>query len=167
MFSSPVGRRPIGLRIIDGIGRVTVFILLPVLCHGFSTARHGGGGEMVAVKIRLQAGCVLVSPRKVGCFCDVRRRLVVGIADRDPGEALRLSAWRTIARIDRLNYRDIGVIKAPLCWDPFYEGVEVTRRDSTPGVRILAFSPSLFSIPSYDSRQGPSVTSPRSSATLC
>lgn len=63
-----------------------------------------------------------------------------------------------MARIDRLNYRDIGVIKAPLCWDPFYEGVEVTR-DSTPGVRILAFSPSLFSIPSYDSRQGPSVTS--------
>jgi len=64
-----------------------------------------------------------------------------------------------MARIDQLNYRDIGVIKAPLCWSPFYEGVEVTR-DSTPGVRILAFSPSLFSIPSYDSRQGPSVTSP-------
>lgn len=43
-----------------------------------------------------------------------------------------------MARIDRLNYRDIGVIKAPLCWGPFYEGVEETR-DLTPGVRILLF----------------------------
>lgn len=79
----------------------------------------------------------------------------------------RLSTRHTMARIDRLNYRDIGVIKAPLCWSLFYEGVEETR-DLTPGVKILAFSSvSLFSIPLYDSRQGLSVTSSRSSATLC
>lgn len=43
-----------------------------------------------------------------------------------------------MARIDRLNYRDIGVIKAPLCWGPLDEGVEETR-DLTPGIRILSF----------------------------
>lgn len=72
-----------------------------------------------------------------------------------------------MARIDRLNYRDIDVIKALLCWASFYEGVEEAR-DLTPGVkRILAFLSSLFSplrflrtIP----RQGSSVTSPRSSS---
>jgi len=55
-----------------------------------------------------------------------------GIVDR----AQRGTLWgspcarRTMARIDRLNYRDIGVIKAPLCRSPLYEGVEeafVTR----------------------------------------
>lgn len=44
------------------------------------------------------------------------------------------------ALIDRLNYRDIGVIKAPLCQDPFLEGVDETR-DWTPGVMTLS-SPS-------------------------
>lgn len=53
---------------------------------------------------------------------------------------------RTMARIDRLNYRDIGVIKAPLCQDPFLEGVDETR-DWTPGVMVLSLS--LFLVSSF------------------
>lgn len=67
------------------------------------------------MKIRLQVRCVLVSfierrgtfvPQEEACGRDY---------GWNPGGALGPSARRTIARIDRLNYRDIGVIKAPLC----------------------------------------------------
>ena len=54
-----------------------------------------------------------------------------GVHGRDYGWA---SAWtgprgrRTMARIDRLNYRDIGVIKAPLCQRTLLsKGVDKTR----------------------------------------
>lgn len=51
-----------------------------------------------------------------------------------------------MARIDRLNYRDIGVIKAPLCAGTLLslEGVDETR-DWTPGVRTRSLS--SFSFP--------------------
>lgn len=48
----------------------------------------------------------------------------------------------TMVRIDRLNYRDIDVIKAPLCQDPSLEGVDKTR-DWTPGIRIPSHPPLL------------------------
>lgn len=48
----------------------------------------------------------------------------------------------TMVRIDRLNYRDIDVIKAPLRQDPSLEGVDKTR-DWTPGIRIPSHPPLL------------------------
>jgi len=72
-----------------------------------------------------------------------------------------------MARIDRLNYRDIGVIKAPLCRGPLYEGVEEAR-DSTPGVKILAFPRPRFLPPLLAGIPSPSRGHlPRATATLC
>lgn len=48
------GRGSNGLRIIDRIGRVTVFILLPVLCRGFSTAARWSRGEDSTVRGRIR-----------------------------------------------------------------------------------------------------------------
>lgn len=68
----------------------------------------------------------------------------------------------TMVRIDRLNYRDIDVIKAPLCQDPSLEGVDKTR-DWTPGIRIPSHPPLLahfFSLCSARAERGDrSVTS--------
>lgn len=72
------------------------------------------------------------------------------VHDRDYGWAsasMGPRGRRTMASIDRLNYRDIGVIKAPLCQDPSLGGVDETR-DWTPGIRILSpFSSFLLLVP--------------------
>lgn len=67
------------------------------------------------------------------------------VHDHDYGWALTSIEPRgrfTMVRIDRLNYRDIDVIKAPLCQDPSLQGVDKTR-DWTPGIRIPSHPPLL------------------------
>jgi len=132
MFVSPA-EKAVDDRVSSTGSRVTVFILLPVLCHGFSTAaRWPQRGFDCGHDAHLY-------PRRGrwGTFVPCGGGSWLGLLDRtrERREAL---ARRTMACIDRLNYRDIGVIKAPLCWSLFYEGDEEIR-DLTPGVRILAF----------------------------
>lgn len=134
--------------------RVTVFIFSSP--SSLSRFFHSGG-EVAEDSTAGIVRRVLVSSAERGRG-GVRRGAFVprgggswlGLLDRILREARGPSVrGRTMARIDRLNYRDIGVIKAPLCRSPFHEG-EASKKpeDPTPGVRILAFpSPSPAPLP--------------------
>jgi len=142
---------------MDGIGRVTVFIFSsPFFVVVFPRGGRGGrDGDSTAA-----LGCVLVSPRGgEALLCRAKKAhtgpgLWIGPREGPP------CARHTMARIDRLNYRDIGVIKAPLCRGPLYQGVEEAR-DSTPGVKILAPpSPVLDSFLLFSPGSSPPLSPP-------
>lgn len=119
----------VSIKRIVSCGRSRQFLCL--LSRGFSTKRSNAQGSK-------HPGV----PWAGALLCRTK-----GVHDCDYGWALasmRPRSRRTMACIDRLNYRDIGVIKAPLCQDPSLEGVDKTR-DWTPGIRIS--SPSSSHLP--------------------